>query len=109
MLEALSNDIDNKKDCLARHWEFVVNERKDIHELCRVYENIWHNLPESIFYITDDMLTNRERYSIIECPRYIENMLEEFDVETIDQLPETKQKEIWEILKSGYGSCSCDW
>lgn len=36
-------------------------------------------------------------------------MLEEFEVETIDQLPEYKQKEIWEILKSGYGSCVCDW
>ena len=109
MLEEISNDIDNKKDCLARYWKAIVDERKDIHELCRVYENIWYNLPEAPYYIMEDMLTDRERYSIIKCPNYIVGMLEEFDVETIDQLPEAKQKEIWEILKSGYGSCVCDW
>ena len=109
MLEALSNDIDNKKDCLARHWKFIVNERKDINELFQMYGNIWHNLPKSSRYITEDMLTNREKYSTIECPQYIEGMLEEFGVDFASQLPDNKQKEIWEILKSGYGSCSCDW
>ena len=86
-----------------------MDERKDIHELCQVYESIWHNLSEAPYYIMEDMLTDRERYSIIKCPRYIGNILEEFDVETIGQLSEYKQKEIWEILKSGYGSCVCDW
>lgn len=110
LLTNISNDINNMRDCLVRHWEdLVANGSLNIDELFGILKYIEYNLPCNDYYIVFTMLGDRERYSTLMCSNYINELLDFEDVDKPSKLSEDFQKEVWIILESGYGSCNIDW
>lgn len=110
LLNNISNDINNMRDCLVRQWEdLVANGSLNIDELFDILKDIEYNLPCQDTYIVDTMLGDREHNSTLMCSHYIEDLLDFEEVDKPSKLPVDFQKEVWTILESGYGSCKIDW
>lgn len=105
----LNDDIEQKLSCLSIIWRQMVNGDNSLYELVEVYKKIAKNLPRSRYYCTDNMLVDRERYSVLRGPNYIDSILESNGVDSISQLSENAKEEVWEILESSYGSFTIDW
>jgi len=109
-LFSVSNDINNMKDLVARNWVELTNKgTNSIDELFDILKGIECNLPCSYYYIVDRMLVDREHNSTLMCSHYIEDLMMFENVDKPSDLPEDFESEVWEILKSGYGSCNIDW
>lgn len=108
LIETLNNSINNDKDSLARYWDdYTCTEDLDV--LFEVYKEISPNLPTSYAYLLDDMLLDRERYSVLKGVTYIENMMEEDGAEKPSELHRTLKLKVWQVLKSGFGGFTIDW
>ena len=106
LLGNISNDINNMKDCLSRHWEsLVADEAKDIDELYETLKTIEHNLPCKDYYIVGRMWGDRELMSTMMCSTFIEEMLEFDGVEKPSELSKDFLEDAITVIKSGYGSC----
>lgn len=108
-MREISNDIDNKRDYLVRHWNEYIKTATDLEVMFEIYSEIAHNLPISDYCLIDDMLDNGERYSTLMGTKYIEGILEDAECDFISQLSETDQARVREVITSGYGGFTIDW
>lgn len=108
-MRELSKAIDNNKKTLTECWGEYVKTSTDLEVMFEIYNEIAHNLPISDYYLIDDMLDDRDRYSILSGPKYIEGILEDADCDFISELSEAEQARVREVITSGYGGFTIDW
>lgn len=107
LITMFNNAINNNRDTLEKYWQEYISTA-DIDELFNTYKEIHENLPTGD-YVLSDMLVDRERYSTLPGTQYIEDLLDEADVDKVSELPEDYQLKVMTVFRSGYGSFTIDW